>query len=158
MENLIDKFSQYDTFNFLLSGVVFEIFFSYMTKINLHTTEWYTNICIWYFIGLVISRIGSLILEFICKKTNFVKYSTSEEKLKAEKKDENKKLPILLQNSNMYRTLTTTFIILTITSIFHIQTTKWLILLFVGLIVLFLFSYQKASNYYKELVDYFNSN
>ena len=152
MEQLITKISSYNLFNYLLTGVVFVVFSSEFTTYNLFQENLFLNVILYYFIGLVISRLGSLIIEPVLKKINFVKFAEYSQFIFASKKDP--KVEILSESNNMYRTFCSVFLIIIILKIFESLEIKLLItktisvyLLLVSLFIIFLYSYKKQTNY-----------
>ncbi|MER8906996.1 hypothetical protein NKH99_04840 [Mesorhizobium sp. M0854] len=57
----------------------------------------------YYFLGMVVSRVGSVILQPILRKINFVKYGDYSQFIIAEAKDP--KMAVLLESSNLYRSI-----------------------------------------------------
>ena len=110
-EKMIEKTSSYNIFNFILPGAVFV----YISKELLHksflTNSWIENIVVCYFIGMILSRIGSLIIEPIFKKCRS-KYAPYHDYIEASENDS--KIPMLLETNNMYRTFIAMFISLII--------------------------------------------
>lgn len=67
MKEILDKLTSYNLFNYLLPGVVFAVLASKVTRFTLIQQDLVAGAFLYYFIGLVISRFGSLILEPILK-------------------------------------------------------------------------------------------
>lgn len=109
MEDWFKKVSEYQIFNFMLSGAIFVVLLSKTTDIDLLSESLIASFFIFYFVGLVLSRIGSLIIEPVSKKLKLVSYVPYNEYLVALKKDP--KLDTLSQENNTYRTLVATFIV-----------------------------------------------
>jgi len=65
---------------------------------------------LYYFIGLVINRIGSLIIGPILVKLNFVVFTTSDNYYTALKKDA--KIDVLSETNNMFRSICAVFFVL----------------------------------------------
>ncbi|GAI86798.1 unnamed protein product [marine sediment metagenome] len=103
MKEILTKISSYDLFNNLLPGVIFSVIIDKITIFNLLDHGVMIVLFISYFIGLIISRIGSLVIEPLLSKMKFIKYAPYAEYLKAEQKDP--KIKILLEKNNMYRTM-----------------------------------------------------
>jgi hypothetical protein len=103
-------------------------------------------------VGLVISRVGSLVVEPILKRTSFLNLAEHKDFAAASKKDS--KIETLLEVNNMYRTLGTMFILLPLLKIYGwievqlpVLKTWDSYLLIMLLLILFLFSYRKQSEY-----------
>ena len=74
MKDLLQKISSYNIFNYLLPGVVFVTLLRLLTKYELIIDDFIVGVFFYYFIGLIINRIGSLVIEPIIKKTSLVKF------------------------------------------------------------------------------------
>lgn len=113
---------------------------------------------IYYFIGSIISRIGSIIVEPILIKCNFIKYASYEDYNKAREK--NKNITRLLVVNNMYRTICSGGIILLVANIFKKIIEKFSLsmnfintILIVLVILLYLFSYKKQTKFIFQRVN-----
>lgn len=109
MEDLLKKISQYQLFNFLMSGAILVVALSKTTDINLATDDVVSTFFLYYFLGLVISRVGSLLVEPTLKLLRVVRFTPYPEYVKASKLDA--KLDTLSQENNTYRTLIATFLL-----------------------------------------------
>lgn len=152
MKELLDKISSYNLFNYLLPGVVYAVIMEYWTELTFIQENLLASAFLLYFIGLVISRLGSLIIEPILKKIGFVKFADYSDFVQVEKDD--KKLEILSEANNMYRTLISLFLMILTSKAylmiaeknsFQGQTNMWVTSIF--LFTLFLFSYRKQTSY-----------
>lgn len=122
MNELLAKISSYNIFNYLLPGAVFSTLAERIALIEspnqiVEQLVWY------YFIGMVISRLGSIVLEPILKRVKFVTYSDYSDYLTACKSDQ--KLEIMVEVSNTYRTLATTFFAL-LAGVLGVSASKWI--------------------------------
>jgi hypothetical protein len=68
INELIDKVSSYNIFNYLLPGAIFTVFIENITNYRITQNDLLVNIFLVYFVGLIISRFGSLVVEPIFKK------------------------------------------------------------------------------------------
>jgi len=59
MTELLQKLSTYNIFNYLFPGVVFVILLKHVTNIYLIMNDLVLGMFLYYFFGLVLSRIGS---------------------------------------------------------------------------------------------------
>ncbi|MDO4282252.1 MAG: hypothetical protein Q4D02_01330 [Clostridia bacterium] len=145
MEEFIKKIETYNIINYLLPGIIFTIIFTYLTEINILNDNAGIAIVEYYFIGLVLSRIGSIIIKPILKGCKIIDEEKYEDFIDKEVKDE--KIPILVREGNQYRTFIATFVVLIIIEINNIiqgNHDKWMTLItFITLIVLFILSYRK---------------
>lgn len=156
MEKIIEKISKYELFNNLLPGAVFIILYKYLTGLdsvidNLNELE---MIGLWYFIGLTVGRVGSLVVEPILKAgVGFVEYSKY---ISAVKKD--KFITELNLKNNVYRTLISTVICVSVCYFIHINDINYICidLKIVGIIllgVLYVMAFIKQTNYIKDRVN-----
>jgi hypothetical protein len=155
IETLVEKISAYNVFNFMLPGAIFAGSYELMTKQSIFSGNIFLDVVIVYFAGMVISRIGSLIVEPLFKLTHILKFAKYEDYVTAEKKDP--KLITLLQENNVYRNMTTVFIVLLLVKILiplyrnyqflHVYL-DWACPIL--LIMLFTISYSKQTSYIRK--------
>ncbi len=157
MKEIIEKISSYNLFNYLFPGVLYVIILNKITSYNLIQDNLFMGAFFYYFIGLVVSRIGSLLIEPILKK--IVEFSNYSDFIMASKKDE--KIELLSETNNMYRTLIALFIIILISKIFNLLSKQYNYLnillpylLFIVLIIIFIFSFKKQTRYIVKRVNH----
>jgi membrane protein CcdC involved in cytochrome C biogenesis len=75
MEKLLEKLSSYNIFNYLFPGMIFCILLEKTTSYSIIQENIVIDVFLAYFIGLLISRISSLIIEPLLKKVKFVKFA-----------------------------------------------------------------------------------
>ena len=155
MKDLLDKLSSYNIFNYLLPGILFVGLGKEITSFSLVQDNLLIGLFFYYFIGLIISRIGSLTLEELLrnKKIKFVKFAEYEDYIKASKLDP--KIEILSEQNNMYRSLCMLSIALILLKIYDLiwgsqslDNVAIIFIFLIGLLVLFLFSYKKQTEKY----------
>jgi len=159
MEKVIDKISTYNLFNYLLPGVLFVVLAKSFLFIDLTQGDIVLDVFIYYFIGLVVSRFGSLVIETLLKAVKFLQFAKHEDFVTASKNDP--KLEVLSQENNMYRTFIAMFAMLLLSKLyFHIRIIypllqKWdfYILIFL-LLVMFLYSYRKQTAYIFKRINH----
>lgn len=157
MNELWSKISSYNIFNYLFPGAVFSILGERFDVVD--SPDAMVERLIWYyFIGMAISRVGSVVLEPILRGVSFVKYSEYSSYLRACSFDP--KLELMVEISNTYRTLVAACALLLLGLFFD-----WVYLEFgiaaawkdnvavLLLCVLFLFSFKKQSEYVTKRVD-----
>ena len=159
MKEIIDKISSYNLFNYLFPGIIFVIILREITNYDLVQEDNILGAFLYYFIGLIISRFGSLIIGKILqsKKFKFIKFADYSEFILASDKD--KKIELFSEINNMYRTLISLFCLL-LFSILYQKISDWLniseslsyILLIISLIILFVFSYRKQTSFITKRV------
>lgn len=103
MDDFLKKITQYQVFNFLLPGVVFAAAVTEFTSIDLVTDNLLIGFFVYYFMGLIISRLGSIVIAPLLRKTKILKFAKYDDYLKAAEKDP--KIDTLSQDNNTYRTL-----------------------------------------------------
>jgi hypothetical protein len=159
MKEFLDKLSSYNIFNYLLPGILFVIIAKYVTIYDFVQSDIFLGLFLYYFIGVVISRIGSLFIEWFLQKVKFVKYCDHKDFAKAQKQD--KKIDILLEVNNMYRTFIAMCFLLLLLKLYEFFSLKFQfsdtithVVLVISILVLFLFSYRKQTRYVVKQVSY----
>lgn len=159
MKILIDKLSQYNFLTNIIPGTILCILMKYLIGYDFFVTEdWYLMGMLFYFVGMVNNRFGSLVVEPFLKWTHFIKKAPYKDFVQAEKKDE--KITTLSMENNVFRSYISVFT-LSLIAVGHKELFSDLItnqsvsgaLLLSSLLVLFAFSYRKQSRYVKERVD-----
>lgn len=157
MSTFFEKISSYNIFNFLLPGIIYVLIVDNVTSFSLVQSDIVIGLFLYYFVGLVISRIGSIIIEPLFIKIKFMKYSSYKDFIEASRADD--KLELLSEINNMYRTFSSLFILCLFTILYdnisiQIKINREIsigILLF-GLLLVFLLSYKKQTEYiYKRI-------
>jgi hypothetical protein len=157
MNELLKQISSYHLFNYLLPGCLFAVIASRVTHWNFIESQLVLGLFIYYFYGLIISRIGSLIVEPTLKLTQFIQFTSYADYVAACKIDP--KIEVLNESNNMYRTLCSTILCLILAPGYerfcrrfdwHFTIDPVLVCL---LCALFLFSYRKQTRYIKQRVE-----
>jgi hypothetical protein len=158
MKEMLEKISSYNIFNYLLPGILFALVAKPFLGWDLIQKDLLVGAFLYYFIGLVISRLGSLVLEPLLKKFSFIKFSDYKNFVTASKKDN--KIELLSEINNMYRTLLSLCISLVISklvffiqSILAIQDDISNTILLIALAFLFLLSYKKQTTYITKRIE-----
>lgn len=109
-------------------------------------------------IGLIISRIGSIIVEPLLRKVKILNFCKYTDYIEASQKDS--LIKNLSETNNLYRVIIATFLVLLIEKLYLFISEKfvWLnnwtyLIISFSLIVLFIFSYRKQTNYIKQRVN-----
>src|SRR5437667_11552018 len=87
MNELLAKISSYNLFNYLLPGIVFTALAGDTLGNPIAQRDLLTAAFLYYFIGLAISRFGSVVIEPILKRIAFVHFSEYKDFLAASEKD-----------------------------------------------------------------------
>jgi hypothetical protein len=152
MNELFNKISSYNIFNYLLPGIIFAILAGETIHYPIVQSDLLTGVFLYYFLGLVISRFGSLILEPLLKRVSFIKFADYKDFVGAAQKDA--KLEVLSEVNNAYRTLASLFGLLLLLKLYVKLEGRFPCLkewdatiLAVLMLIMFLFSYRKQTSY-----------
>ncbi|HVZ67641.1 MAG TPA: hypothetical protein VG917_05280 [Patescibacteria group bacterium] len=152
MKEVMDKISSYNIFNYLLPGTLFVVLLDKVTAYSFVQENLIVAAFVYYFIGLVISRFGSLIVEPALKKISFLKFTDYKDFVSASKKDS--KIELLSESNNMFRTLNAMLILFILLKLYELIELRFQILknwnlyiLIVLLLIMFLYSYRKQTEY-----------
>lgn len=167
-KQIVGKISSYNLFNNLYPGIIFCYLLKLMFNTDILSNNWFENLIIFYFVGMVLSRIGSLVIKPILekievKKVPFIKYAPFSDYESASAKEP--LIKTLLEMSNTYRTLLASFVCALVYKIcimineiliyfkftFLQENIEWLIL--IALIILFTFSYRKQTTLIRKRVE-----
>jgi len=158
MSDFMKSLSSYNLFNNLLPGVVFCVVVSELYPVSLVQKDLVSGVFFYYFIGVVIGRVGSIVIEPFLKKVGFLSFSKYPDYVVASKTDT--KLDILSETNNMYRSIFSMALAIAATALhfylieafegFKIYSIYAYIF---GLTVLFAWSYKKQTNYIRSRVE-----
>lgn len=156
---LIDKLSQYNFLINIIPGTVLCIVLNYLVGYDVFVSEdWYLMGIVFYFVGMVNNRFGSLVVEPLLKYSHFVKFAPYKDFVAAEKKDA--KITTLSMENNVFRSYISVFVLSLLAYGFKFgmsiidpcQNTQKALLL-IMLLLLFAFSYRKQTMYVKNRVE-----
>jgi hypothetical protein len=163
MKDLLDKISSYNLFNYLLPGILFVCFANFFSGYNFVQDNNVISAFLCYFLGMVISRFGSLVLEPILKSISFLTFADYKSFVSASKKDE--KIELFSEINNTYRTITAMFILLLLLKAYHHFEVLWNVptklsafIAIVLLLLIFLLSYRKQTSYIRRRIDVIKNN
>jgi hypothetical protein len=158
VNDLIEKLTPYNLFNYLLPGTVFSYLASSFTDYTFIQSDLFVAFFAYYLTGMVISRVGSLIIEPFLKKYGFIKFAPYSDFVRCSKIDD--KLNVLSEANNTYRTITTLFISLGALKVVELilarfSAPEWLppLALCIFLFGLFLMAYRKQTSYIKKRIE-----
>lgn len=161
MIDIIKKLDSYQIMTNFLPGAFFGMILRYFFELPIPMENIVEEILVYYFIGFVINRIGSLIVKPILMTIKFIKETPYANYLKAVKADV--KLDILSETNNYFRSVLTCFLLLPIVRLMQvlIENVRWIEKSWKGgaivfLIVLFMFAYRKQTNIVKERAELIN--
>lgn len=158
MNSIVEKLGSYQILTNLFPGAFFGLGLKYLLDFRFPTESIVEELIIYYIMGLIISRIGSLILEPVLKKIRFLKFAPYHDFVKATKIDA--KIDILSETNNYMRSLlTSTLMLLAVGGLqklaqicsWFIYNWKWVLLILI--LIIFLFSYRKQTNYVRKRVE-----
>jgi len=158
VEKLLEKLSTYNLLNNLLPGAIIYLILKQMIGFVDFDTDIITKLFVYYFVGMVVNRIGSIIVGPICKKLKIVKYANYKDYLEAIKVDS--EIGILLETNNIYRTFLSGFILVVVVKLYIILGSgfqfllhNYLMIIVIALVLLFAFSYRKQTSYIRKRVQ-----
>ena len=159
MKAVLEKLSAYHIFSYLLPGLLFAILGERLTSFSLIQRSWIVGIVLYYFIGLVISRVGTLIVKPVLERIGFVKDAPYADYVEASKSDS--RIDILSAQNNLFRTLCAMFMMLIglkigekVIGVLPWGADVYDFIVLVVLFALFLFSYRKQTQEVVRRVGY----
>ena len=160
MDTLLAKLNSYHILSNLFPGAIFFNLITLFFGIEHDNLSFITEICIYYFTVIIFNRIGSLVIENICKKYNIIMFSKYKDYIKAVNKDIS--IYSFVETSDMYRTFLTGFIIMLLillpVYVYIKGFSIYILVMFTILtllIVLFFYSYKKQVGYITKRVNHY---
>lgn len=158
MKDLFEKLSSYNIFNYLLPGVIFVVMADALTRFHFVQEDIILGVFLYYFIGLIISRVGSLFVEPLLKRLRFIHFAPYGDFVAASKKDD--QLLVLSEANNTYRTFCALFMMLAALKAYDWlssrlpQVQQWAdVILIIAIFALFCFSYRKQCQYITKRIQ-----
>ena len=159
MNKFLEYLSSYQILNNLIPGIIFLVLIDMFDLIPIDKNNIVLLFFGGYFVGMILSRLGSMIIEPLFKKCKIVEYAPYSDYMEVEHK--NNRLSMLLSENNMYRTFVALFLLfLLIYLLFLIPGVKLFfftsigtIILTILLIVLFTLSYRKNTAYFRRQIE-----
>lgn len=158
LTKLIEKLSSYQVLNYLIPGSVFCVLLKHLVGYDIIHFSMVENVIMCYFVGMVNSRLGSLILYPILKKTKFIKEAEYPDFVTAEKKDS--KITVLSDINNVFRSFANVMLLLLCAlgiknidciSNFLIGNINWIAI--ISLFIIFLFSVRKQTKFVRNRIE-----
>lgn len=155
----LGRISNYNILNNLIPGAILCVVFKYLVGYDFMNVGTLELIAIFYFAGMINSRIGSLVLEPLLKKIKWVTFRDHHSFVEAEQKD--KKINSLVEVNNMYRSMVSIGFTSLIVKFYYVgveqqwnfgNVSEWILL--VALLLLFAFAYKKQTKYIVSRIDY----
>lgn len=168
LQHVVGKISSYNIFNNLYPGVIFCYLLKLIFNTDILLDDWFENLFVCYFMGMVLSRVGSVVIEPLLKifktaKKQLIKLAPYSDYEKASAA--NPFVVTLNEERNTYRSLLSCFVCLFTYKIILVVNEKlvgneityirdnkdWIVI--VSLMILFFCSFVKQTNYVKRRVE-----
>lgn len=157
LKQVVERFSSYKLFNFFLPGAVMYGVLRLNGVVALDILKFWELLIVIYFMGLLCSRVGSVVIEEIMKRFNWIKGYDIKKYL--EKQNSESMIVVLLEICNTYRTFAAVFLILPFVHIVYgayLETLSWSVLYYVIpellIMILFCFSFYKQYCYFQNSI------
>lgn len=158
MSSIIEKLGSYQIFTNLFPGAFFGLGLRFFLYLEFPTKNVGEDLIIYYLMGLIISRIGSLVVEPLLRRIRFLEFASYNDFVSASKIDV--KIDTLSEINNYMRSLLTSAILFPIIGGLQKLTQKcpwfscsWKWVLLILILIIFLFSYKKQTNYVRKRVE-----
>lgn len=167
-KTIVEKISSYNIFTNLFPGAVFCYIVNKITRFTISSDNLIEQLFIWYFAGMVISRIGSIYIEralknIKIKENPYIIFANYKEYCAAS--EAKPSIAILSEVNNTYRTMISLLLILVIVYCYDRFVFDWITsfvsvwdeIIYIGLIfiviLLFVKSYKKQTDYVRKQVE-----
>jgi len=159
VSEFLSKLSSYNIFNYLVPGIIFAATVDAVTHYKLVQPDLIIGLFVYYFIGMVVSRFGSLVLEPPLRRISFLHFSNYSDFVAASQVDP--MINVLSEANNAYRTLCSAFFLVGLLRLYEVIEQHWLpmlkdwnmTILAILLFITFLLSYRKQTEYVARRVD-----
>lgn len=154
MKYLLDKLSTYNILNYLLPGAIWAYWLTHQQGIQVIQENILYGLFVYYFLGMIVSRFGSIMLEPILKKLGWVNYAAYPQYLSASKLDPT--IEVLSETNNIYRTFISLFALVLLFEVFFelgVPSKHYPLIAASLLLILFLLSYRKQTRFVRERVE-----
>lgn len=154
----LGRISNYNLLNNLIPGAILCVLLKYLVGYDFMTVGTLELLVIFYFVGMVNGRIGSLIVEWFLEKIHFVTFRDHKLFVAAEQK--NQKISYLSETNNMYRSMISVAFTALLVKLYHVgvdlqwnwgKTSEWVVL--VAMLILFACAFRKQTNYIVSRID-----
>lgn len=159
ISTFLGRISNYNLLNNLIPGAILCVLLKYLVGYDFMSVGTLELLVVFYFVGMVNGRIGSLLIEWLLKKVHLVTFRDHKLFVEAEQKD--KKISSLSETNNMYRSLISVTFTALIAKLYHVgfdlqwewgDRSEWVVLL--AMFVLFSLAYRKQTMYIVSRIDY----
>lgn len=154
LDSIIDKISSYNILNNLLPGGAFVFLIKIVVNYSMFQNDLLYDFILVYLLGVIMNRLGSLLIEPLFTKLKLIKKKDYKNYLNL--KDD--KMQNLVETSNVYRSLVSTILVVTIISIYftlirvYIDKNYETIIFILMIFALFSMSYIKQQSYISERI------
>ena len=154
----LGRISNYNFLNNLIPGAILCVLLKHLVGYDFMNVGALELLVIFYFVGMINGRIGSLLVEWVLKKIHLVTFRDHKLFVEAEQKD--KKIVYLSEANNMYRSMISVAFTALILKLYHVgvdmqwewgNISEWVVL--VAMLVLFALAYRKQTNYIISRID-----
>jgi hypothetical protein len=158
----LGRISNYNLLNNLIPGAILCVLLKHLVGYDLMNVGTLELLVIFYFIGMVNGRIGSLVVEPFLKWIKLVTFRDHKLFVEAEKKD--KKIVYLSETNNMYRSMISVAFTALLFKLYHVgldlqwdwgNVSEWIVL--VAILILFSCAYRKQTKYIVSRIDFHTS-
>lgn len=157
MDKLIEKVSSYNIFTNLFPGVIFCFFVDRIFGLPLIQNDIVVGLFFYYFVGMIISRVGSIVLEPLFLKVGFLEHAPHKAYLNARRVDP--AIDSILETNNSYRSVLALIFCIVVIAIWLLVSSAWMpineyayFILLLSLFVLFLLALRKQTKYLKSRI------
>ncbi|HRK69189.1 MAG TPA: hypothetical protein PKY73_16665, partial [Hyphomonas sp.] len=158
MNDLLKQISSYNLFNYLLPGATFCWLADQATAAQVAIESIFLAFFFYYFVGMIVSRVGSLVLEPMLKRLGFIKFDPYKDYIKASKLDS--KIEMLSESNNTFRSLMSVGVCLIIYVVgyniaqrMELSTSDRYVVLAIVIVALFAFSYRKQTDFIRKRIS-----
>lgn len=158
MEEILKKISSYNIFNFLLPGTIFAFAAEVLTDFSVVQDDLLIALFLYYFFGLIISRVGSIVVESGLKKVGFLEFAEYPDFVHASQKDAT--LVTLSEVNNTLRTMCSLMLFIPGVVFYEKLIRTWpgltelaQYIMFALLLLLFVLSYRKQTKYITKRIE-----
>jgi len=158
----LGRISNYNLLNNLIPGAILCVLLKHLVGYDLMNVGTLELLVVFYFIGMVNGRIGSLVIEPFLKLIKLVTFRDHKLFVEAEQKD--KKIAYLSETNNMYRSMISVAFTVLIVKLYRVgvdlhwnwgNISEWVVL--VAMLILFSCAYRKQTKYIVSRIDYHTS-
>lgn len=155
----LGRISNYNLLNNLIPGAILCVVMKYLVGYDFIVDSVLEQVIIFYFSGMVNSRVGSITVEWLLKKAGVVEFRSHDAYITAEGKDQ--KISSLSEINNMYRSVISVSFIAILLKLYRAifenncefgPVAEWVLL--TALLILFVLSYRKQTRYIVGRIDH----